>query len=232
DFRRLSPGHGRGGRALSDDGARDREDARRGRQDGRHAGDDRADVRRGAVGGAGRGGTEGEQAERERRAWRHRGRPDAPRDPEEERRGRSKSERAHEGDVEHDGNPEGRHRRGGRGRRRASGVQREQVGREGEETAGGSHPAYPALPALPAMFSIRAHSTSDTGITESREILTSANVLKNESALISFSVTGRGSFFTGPASTRATLPVGSFGSAYASPSAMATPTTDFSSPVW
>ena len=66
DFRRLRPGHGRGGRALSDDGARDREDARRGRQDGRHAGDDGAHVRRGAIGRAGRGGTEGEQAERER----------------------------------------------------------------------------------------------------------------------------------------------------------------------
>ena len=63
------------------------------------------------------------------------------------------------------------------------------------------------------MLSMRAHSASVTGITESREIRTSANVLKNGSALISFSVTGRASFFTGPTSTTAALPDGSSGSA-------------------
>jgi hypothetical protein len=48
---------------------------------------------------------------------------------------------------------------------------------------------------------MRAHSASVTGITERREIRTSAKVLKNGSALISFYVIGRASFFTGPTST-------------------------------
>jgi len=51
-----------------------------------------------------------------------------------------------------------------------------------------------------------------TGITDSREIRTSANVLNDGSALISASVTGRFSFLTGSTSTTAALPVGSFGS--------------------
>jgi len=56
--------------------------------------------------------------------------------------------------------------------------------------------------------------------------------LKNGSALISLSVTGRGNFFTGTMSTTCALPVVSFGSWYASPAAFAMPTTAFSSPVW
>jgi hypothetical protein len=71
-----------------------------------------------------------------------------------------------------------------------------------------------------------------TGITDSLEIRTSGNVLNDASALISLSVTGRASFFTGATSTTAALPVLSFGSGYASPSALAMPTTAFSSPVW
>ena len=51
-----------------------------------------------------------------------------------------------------------------------------------------------------------------TGITDRREILTSAKSLKNGSALISLSVTGRASFFTGPTSTTCALPVASAGS--------------------
>ena len=79
---------------------------------------------------------------------------------------------------------------------------------------------------------MRFHSASVTGITESREMRTSGNVLNDASALISASVTGRGSFFTGAISTTADLPEGSWGSGYASASALAVPTTDFSPPVW
>src|SRR5207237_5300902 len=82
-----------------------------------------------------------------------------------------------------------------------------------------------------AIFSIRAHSASDTGITERREIRTSGNVANALSALISLSVTGRGSFLTGPTSTTDALPLVSSGSGYASDSAVAIATTDFSSPV-
>ena len=64
-----------------------------------------------------------------------------------------------------------------------------------------------------ASFSMRRHSASLTGITDSREIRTSAKSLNAASALISFSVTGRASFFTGATSTTAALPVLSFGSA-------------------
>src|SRR5262249_21395259 len=158
-----------------------REDARRGRQDGRHAGDDRADVRRRAIGGAGGGGAEGKQTERQRRARRHRRRPHAPGGAEEKRQ-RSDSERTRKGKVEHDGKPERRHGCVGRGRGGAGGVKREKERAGGGGGAGGAgrqESTFPAFPAFPAMLSIRAHSASDTGITESREILTSAKVLKN-----------------------------------------------------
>ena len=79
---------------------------------------------------------------------------------------------------------------------------------------------------------MRAQYASLTGMTDSREIRTSAKSLNVASALISDSATGRGNFFTGPTSTTDALPVLSPGSAYASPSALAMPTTDFSSPVW
>src|SRR5262245_62869835 len=79
---------------------------------------------------------------------------------------------------------------------------------------------------------IASHSASVTGITDRREILTSGKVLKAASALIDASVTGCGSFLTGATSTTDCLPALSFGSGYASPSALAIPTTDFSSPVW
>ena len=79
---------------------------------------------------------------------------------------------------------------------------------------------------------MRSHCSSVTGMTDSREILTSAKSLNAGSALISASVTGRGSFFTGATSTTACLPVLSFGSGYASASAFAIPTTAFSLPVW
>jgi hypothetical protein len=59
---------------------------------------------------------------------------------------------------------------------------------------------------------IRSHSSSVTGMTDNREIRTSANVLNAGSALISASVTGRGSFFTGAMSTIACLPALSSGS--------------------
>ncbi len=49
-----------------------------------------------------------------------------------------------------------------------------------------------------AIFSIRAHSCSLTGITDSLESLTSANVANALSALMDASVTGRASFFTAP----------------------------------
>jgi hypothetical protein len=61
--------------------------------------------------------------------------------------------------------------------------------------------------------SIRCHSSSVTGITDSREIRTSGNVLNAASALIAASVTGWGSFVTGSTSTTDALPVLSFGSA-------------------
>src|SRR5262249_58530975 len=85
---------------------------------------------------------------------------------------------------------------------------------------------------IPLIFSIRAHSASVTGITDKREIRTSGKVANALSALISFSVTGRASFFTGATSTTDALPLLSAGSGYASDSAVAIATTDFSSPVW
>jgi DHA1 family solute carrier family 18 vesicular amine transporter 1/2 len=122
-----------------------------------------------------------------------------------------------------------------------------QVGRVGQVGEGvwwggggwGGRPAPPAppdspdLPGLhdPAIFSIRFHSTSVTGITDRREILTSGKSVNAASALISASVTARGSRPAGATSTTACLPVLSPGSGYASPSAFAMPTTAFSSPV-
>jgi len=85
---------------------------------------------------------------------------------------------------------------------------------------------------LSCLPSIRVHSTSVTGITDSLEIRTSGNSLNDASALISASVTGRASFFTGATSTTDALPDASSGSAYASPSALQMPTTAFSPPVW
>ncbi len=84
----------------------------------------------------------------------------------------------------------------------------------------GPQPNLPDLsnpPDLPwsqpaANRSIRAHSASDTGMTDRREIRTSAKSLNAGSALISASVTGRRSFFTGTMSTTACLPLASFGS--------------------
>ena len=64
----------------------------------------------------------------------------------------------------------------------------------------------------PASFSIRVHCASVTGITDNREILTRSKSLNQGSALISLSVTGRASFFTGPMSTTCALPVASSGS--------------------
>ncbi len=114
-------------------------------------------------------------------------------------------------------------------------------GRDGQDGQDGqdgrkespSLPADPAPPAYPALliFSIRFHSVSVTGITDSREIRTSGKSLKAASALISASVTARGSLPAGATSTTACLPVLSPGSGYASPSAFAMPTTAFSSPV-
>ena len=64
------------------------------------------------------------------------------------------------------------------------------------------------------IFSMRSHSASDTGITDSREILTSAKVLeRTESALISLSVTGpRAASSPGRRRRRAALPAASSGS--------------------
>jgi hypothetical protein len=62
------------------------------------------------------------------------------------------------------------------------------------------------------IFSIRLRSASLTGMTESQEIRTSGKSLHEGSALISFSVTGRFSFFTGATSTTADLSLLSFGS--------------------
>ena len=62
---------------------------------------------------------------------------------------------------------------------------------------------------------------SVTGMTDSREMRTSGKSLNAAVALISASVTGRGSFLTGATSTTAALPVLSSGSGYASPSAFA-----------
>ena len=51
------------------------------------------------------------------------------------------------------------------------------------------------------IFSIRSHSASVTGMTESRDIRTSGNDANAVSALIAASVTGCGSFFDGAMST-------------------------------
>jgi hypothetical protein len=52
-----------------------------------------------------------------------------------------------------------------------------------------------------ARFSMRFHSASETGMTERREMRTSGKSLKAASALISASVTARGSFLPGATST-------------------------------
>src|SRR5262249_43067247 len=90
----------------------------------------------------------------------------------------------------------------------------------GRGRRGGTNPAYPAFPARPAfpappappaIFSMRAHSWSVTGMTDRREMRTSGKSANALSALISASVTGRESFFTGATSTTAALPLVSFG---------------------
>ena len=53
---------------------------------------------------------------------------------------------------------------------------------------------------------MRAHSASVTGITDSRDIRTRGNDAKEASALISASVTGRASRFSGATSTTNSLP--------------------------
>src|SRR2546425_4015266 len=62
------------------------------------------------------------------------------------------------------------------------------------------------------MRSIRAHSASVTGITDSRAMRTSGKFLKAASALIWASVTGRGSRLTGATSTATYFPLASSGS--------------------
>jgi hypothetical protein len=62
------------------------------------------------------------------------------------------------------------------------------------------------------MRSIRAHSASVTGITDSRAMRTSGKSLNAGSALISASVTRLGRRLTGAISTAAYLPLGSSGS--------------------
>src|SRR5881628_2282521 len=57
------------------------------------------------------------------------------------------------------------------------------------------------------MRSIRAHSASVTGITDSRAMRTSGKFLKAASALIWASVTGRGSRLTGATSTATYFPL-------------------------
>ncbi len=54
---------------------------------------------------------------------------------------------------------------------------------------------------------MRFHSASVTGITDNRDIRTSGKSLNDGSALISASVTGRGSLATGATSTTACFPV-------------------------
>src|SRR6267378_3365014 len=68
------------------------------------------------------------------------------------------------------------------------------------------------LGALPDIRSIRAHSASVTGITDSRPMRTSGKSLKPGSALTSASVTGLGSRLTGTTSTATYFPLGSSGS--------------------
>src|SRR5262249_20829163 len=112
----------------------------------------------------------------------------------------------------------GRSRRDGAGRGRGMGGTGG-LGRRGRK--GGMNPAYPAFPARPtfpappappAIFSMRAHSRSVTRTTGRREMRTSGKSANALSALISASVTGRESFFTGATSTTAALPLVSFGS--------------------
>ena len=62
------------------------------------------------------------------------------------------------------------------------------------------------------IFSIRAHSSSLTGMTDSRDIRTRGKLANARSALTSASVTGRASFFTGATSTTNAFFVASFGS--------------------
>ena len=57
------------------------------------------------------------------------------------------------------------------------------------------------IPNYELMPTIRSHCSSSTGMTDRRDMRTSANDSKNLSALIAASVTGRGSFFTGSTST-------------------------------
>src|SRR5438876_7152033 len=67
------------------------------------------------------------------------------------------------------------------------------------------------LGALPDIRSIRAHSASVTGITDSRPMRTSGKSLKPGSALTSASVTGLGSRLTGATSTATVLSARIFG---------------------
>ena len=79
--------------------------------------------------------------------------------------------------------------------------------------------------------SIRSHCSSVTGITDSRDMRTSAKSAKAVSALISASRTGRLSLRTGVTSTPYSFPLASAGSGEAFAAAFITPTTAFSSPV-
>ena len=69
------------------------------------------------------------------------------------------------------------------------------------------------LPSASAISTIRFHSSSDTGMTDSRGTRVRTNVANRLSALIAASVTGAFSFFTGSTSTANSLPVLSAGSA-------------------
>lgn len=68
-----------------------------------------------------------------------------------------------------------------------------------------------AAPVMP-IFSIRFHSASETGITDSRDMRTRGNEANDASALISASVTGLESFRSGTTSTTASRPLRSLGS--------------------
>ena len=80
--------------------------------------------------------------------------------------------------------------------------------------------------------SIAAHSRPVTGMTERREIRTSAKSANAGSALIAASVTGAFSRRTGAISTICSLPLRSAGSGLGPATTFAIPTTAFSPPVW